>query len=135
MRRRERVQVVTDVVAMRKRMRVELDRSESAHFDLKQGEGGLVDLEFLLQAGVLILAAEAPELVEATRTPELIAQGRAAGWLRPEESESLRDAHAELVSRALSCTLDARPRLTARDTAIETARSAIQRAWARLLVA
>ncbi|MEG3051088.1 MAG: DUF294 nucleotidyltransferase-like domain-containing protein, partial [Thermomonas sp.] len=38
-----------DVSSMRRRMRAELDRSDDALFDLKQGEGGLVDLEFLLQ--------------------------------------------------------------------------------------
>ena len=52
-----------DVVAMRRRMRAELDRSRPARFDLKQGEGGLVDLEFLLQAQVLQHAAAHPALL------------------------------------------------------------------------
>ena len=42
-----------DVITMRRKMRAELDRSDARLFDLKQGEGGLVDLEFLLQLLVL----------------------------------------------------------------------------------
>ncbi|MET0654382.1 MAG: bifunctional [glutamate--ammonia ligase]-adenylyl-L-tyrosine phosphorylase/[glutamate--ammonia-ligase] adenylyltransferase, partial [Pseudoxanthomonas sp.] len=42
-----------EVANMRLKMRAELDRSDAARFDLKQGEGGLVDLEFLLQYLVL----------------------------------------------------------------------------------
>ncbi|MFX8067482.1 hypothetical protein ABTK78_20570, partial [Acinetobacter baumannii] len=52
-RTREPAAVRADVRDMRRRMRAELDRSDAAAFDLKQGEGGLVDLEFLLQAIVL----------------------------------------------------------------------------------
>ena len=42
------------------RMRAELDRSDAARLDLKQGAGGIVDLEFLLQTGVLEHAAQQP---------------------------------------------------------------------------
>src|SRR5690606_3254570 len=42
---RDRVTVATDVSTMRARMRAELDRGRGGLFDLKQGEGGIVDLE------------------------------------------------------------------------------------------
>src|SRR3546814_7011754 len=50
-----------DVDAMRRRMRSELDRSDASGFDLKQGEGGLVDLEFALQYLVLRDGAQSPD--------------------------------------------------------------------------
>src|SRR5690606_31904146 len=53
-----------DVDAMRRRMRAELDRSDAGGFDLKQGEGGLVDVEFLLQYLVLRDAAQVPSLLQ-----------------------------------------------------------------------
>jgi glutamate-ammonia-ligase adenylyltransferase len=130
-RPREPQRVRDEVGAMRRRMRDELDRSDAARFDLKQGEGGLVDLEFLLQAGVLAGAAATPALLRATRTPALIDALAGIGAMRPDEAASLHEAHAELLKRGLACTLDLRPRLSAPDAALERARAAIRGAWQR----
>ena len=45
---------------MRRRWRAERDRSNALRFDLKQGEGGLLDIEFALQGLVLAHAAQQP---------------------------------------------------------------------------
>ncbi|HMB55652.1 MAG TPA: bifunctional [glutamate--ammonia ligase]-adenylyl-L-tyrosine phosphorylase/[glutamate--ammonia-ligase] adenylyltransferase [Arenimonas sp.] len=133
--RREVLQRVRDgdvlraeVIAMRARMRGELDRSDALRFDLKQGEGGLVDLEFLLQAQVLALAASHPELADVAGTPELIAAIAAAGGLEAKEVGPLRGAHALLLTRSLDCTLDQRPRLCPRDAELDAARAAVSAA-------
>ena len=42
-----------DVISMRQRMRKELDRSDGRVFDLKHGQGGIGDIEFLVQYLVL----------------------------------------------------------------------------------
>ena len=63
--------LANDVGAMRRRMRAELDRTDANLFDLKQGEGGLVDLEFLLQAIVLEHAHAHPALLAPRTTPRL----------------------------------------------------------------
>src|SRR3546814_5772117 len=68
-----------DVDAMRRRMRSELDRSDASGFDLKQGEGGLVDLEFALQYLVLRDGAQSPSLLRPRDTPGLIDACAAAG--------------------------------------------------------
>jgi glutamate-ammonia-ligase adenylyltransferase len=124
-RPRDTATLAGEVVAMRRRMREELDRSNVARFDLKQGEGGLVDLEFLLQASVLGHAAISPVLCQTTRTTELIACIVAAGLLDGEQGDALLAAHATLLARGLDCTLDRRPRLCPEDPAIEQARVAI----------
>jgi glutamate-ammonia-ligase adenylyltransferase len=134
-RRRDPAQVIADVAAMRRRMRLELDRSDVTRFDLKQGEGGLVDLEFLLQAGVLTHAADQADLLASTRSPEIIEMLAAAGWFVDDEAERLREAHAALLARALACTLDARPRLVHNDATLDPARAAVASAWRRLLAA
>ena len=72
-------QLIEDVSSMRRKMREELDRSDAAIFDLKQGEGGLVDLEFLLQFIVLRDAASHPALLQSSATPALLDAARAAG--------------------------------------------------------
>ena len=119
--------VRNDVRAMRARMRGELDRSDAARFDLKQGEGGLVDLEFLLQALVLDTAARHPDIDWPSDTPSLIAALAAAGALPDDDAATLRAAHETLLARALDCTLDQRPRLCRIDQGLAAARAAIGR--------
>lgn len=125
--------VRADVVSMRQRMRAELDRSHAGSFDLKQGEGGLVDLEFLLQGGVLLCAHAQPEVMRSTRTPDLIAALHAAGWLNAGHARSLHQAYTLLLARALACTLDGRPRMAAHDAELDAARAAVIAAWHALL--
>jgi glutamate-ammonia-ligase adenylyltransferase len=118
-----------DIVAMRQRMRKELDRSSEERFDLKQGEGGLVDLEFLLQYLVLRDAATRPALLAPRATPLLIEAARTQGLLDDGIATALCDAHGLLSSLGLSCTLDRRQRLVARDASLDAARQAVERAW------
>src|SRR5690606_27642949 len=95
-----------DVDAMRRRMRAELDRSDAAGFDLKQGEGGLVDLEFLLQYLVLRDAAQTPSLLRPRDTPGLIDACAQAGLFDRATASALREAHGVLLAAGLECTLD-----------------------------
>ncbi|TXH77196.1 MAG: bifunctional [glutamate--ammonia ligase]-adenylyl-L-tyrosine phosphorylase/[glutamate--ammonia-ligase] adenylyltransferase [Lysobacteraceae bacterium] len=124
-----------DVVSMRLRMRAELDRSEAAQpdlkardlkvFDLKQGAGGLVDLEFLLQMLVLRESATRPELLAARDTRALIAALRACGIFDDKTADALSSAHATLLGLGLECTLDRRARLASSTPAMESARRAV----------
>jgi glutamate-ammonia-ligase adenylyltransferase len=98
-----------DVVSMRRRMRAELDRSDAAAFDLKQGEGGLVDLEFLLQTVVLRASNANPALLVPRNTPGLIEAACEAAQIDAATAGALHDAHALLLARGLDCTLDRRP--------------------------
>ncbi|MEA0736848.1 bifunctional [glutamate--ammonia ligase]-adenylyl-L-tyrosine phosphorylase/[glutamate--ammonia-ligase] adenylyltransferase [Xanthomonas campestris pv. campestris] len=113
--------LLADVCKMRGRMRAELDRSDAGRLDLKQGAGGLVDLEFLLQAGVLGQAAQHPALLQACDTPALIDALAQAQWLAADAAQRLHGAHATLVDAGLACTLDRRPRLITPTAAIQDA--------------
>jgi glutamate-ammonia-ligase adenylyltransferase len=117
-----------DVAAMRARMRAELDRSSGAGFDLKQGDGGLVDLEFLLQYLVLRDAGAHPLLVLPRDTPGLIDAAIAAGALEATVGDALHAAHAVLLAAGQACTLDRRARITATTDAIDAARDAVRAA-------
>ncbi|WP_440054049.1 bifunctional [glutamate--ammonia ligase]-adenylyl-L-tyrosine phosphorylase/[glutamate--ammonia-ligase] adenylyltransferase [Pseudoalteromonas sp. T1lg65] len=54
----------TDIVSMREKMRNHLDSSSDTQFDLKQGAGGITDIEFLSQYLVLRYAHQYPQLTE-----------------------------------------------------------------------
>ena len=128
MRERDSGTLRGDVLAMRRRMREELDRSDGVRFDLKQGEGGLVDLEFLLQERVLALATAQPALCALTDTPALIEALAAGDGLATADPEALLGAHATLLARGLDCTLDRRPRICVEDAAISAAREIVRAA-------
>lgn len=128
-RARARGAVCAATSAMRTRMRCELDRSRVDAFDLKQGEGGLVDLEFLLQAMVLAHAHTQPGLLQARNTPGLIDALASVAIFDNGLAQRLSDAHACLLAASLECTLDGRPRLAEMTVALGAARSTISEAW------
>ncbi|HMB43146.1 MAG TPA: hypothetical protein VKM00_04605, partial [Luteimonas sp.] len=128
--RRDADTLLADVAGMRARMRAELDRTERSdgrivRFDLKQGEGGLVDLEFLLQFLVLRDAHATPALLRPRDTPGLLAALYEARSLPADDCARLAEAHAVLLDVGLRCTLDRRARITAETDAITAARGVI----------
>ena len=58
-----REQLAADVLSMRDKMRKQLDKSSATLFDLKQGQGGLGDIEFLVQYLVLKNADQHPSII------------------------------------------------------------------------
>jgi [glutamine synthetase] adenylyltransferase / [glutamine synthetase]-adenylyl-L-tyrosine phosphorylase len=71
--RREPGKLKQEVCEMRDKMRDNLDKSKPSQppfdegtFDLKQGRGGIADIEFIIQYGVLCWSAECPDLLETT---------------------------------------------------------------------
>ncbi|KLJ02403.1 bifunctional [glutamate--ammonia ligase]-adenylyl-L-tyrosine phosphorylase/[glutamate--ammonia-ligase] adenylyltransferase [Luteimonas sp. FCS-9] len=120
-----------EIAAMRRRMRGELDRSTADRFDLKQGDGGLVDLEFLAQSLVLQGAPTHPALLGPRATPLLLEAAATAGLLAPAQCDALQAAHARLLASALACMLDRRPRIAAQSQALADVRDTIRRiaAW------
>lgn len=125
---RERAKLDADVASMRARWRAKLDRSDAAHLDLKQGAGGLVDLEFGLQHAVLADAPRTPETLWPTRTRALVDALAARGVIDADTAASLVRAHGVLLARALDCTLDQSPRRVARGGDVDAAATAIA-AW------
>jgi glutamate-ammonia-ligase adenylyltransferase len=116
---RERTAVLAEVSQMRQRWRAERDRSDATRFDLKQGQGGLLDIEFALQGLVLAHAAAHPQLLAQTANASLIEACRRVALLGDEQAATLARVHAELLKRALACTLDLRSRIAPREPALE----------------
>jgi glutamate-ammonia-ligase adenylyltransferase len=85
-------QLLSEVVAMREKMRNHL-ANKSADFDIKQDAGGLVDIEFMTQAGVLIHAAQHADCIRHTATLRLISELTRVGWYTAEDAEAIANAY------------------------------------------
>ena len=124
-RTRDATRLAADVSSMRRKMRGELDRSDGAVFDLKQGDGGLVDLEFLVQFLLLRDGATHPSLLQPRATAALLLATCTAGSITTATHAALHQAHAVLLDAGMRCTLDRRTRRIALDSCIEQARAAV----------
>ena len=85
-------QLLQDVVEMREKMRSHLT-GKSVDFDIKQDAGGLVDIEFMTQAGVLIHAENCADCIKHTATLELINELATVGWYEAEEAVDITEAY------------------------------------------
>jgi len=63
---REPEKLRREIADMREKMRAHLNRPATGRWDLKQGAGGLIDVEFLVQHAVLSFAAEHPTVIAHT---------------------------------------------------------------------
>ena len=94
-REREWPALARDIVDMRRRMHEHRSSTRSG-LDLKQDAGGLIDIEFIAQAGVLQSAARQPAMLETTATIQLLARLGEMGWLSSAEVSDLTAAYATL---------------------------------------
>ena len=90
--KREADKLLREVVEMREKMRQHL-ANKSADFDIKQDAGGLVDIEFMTQAGVLIHAQQHADCIKHTATLELINELTKVGWYEADEAENIGNAY------------------------------------------
>ena len=85
-----------EVFDMRERMRKEHIKIEPGSFDLKQGRGGLIDIEFLVQYLILNFAQNYPELSVWTDNIRLLESLETEGIILPEQGEQLQSAYLEI---------------------------------------
>lgn len=80
-----------DVMSMRQKMRKQLDKTTSQQFDLKQGEGGIGDIEFLVQYLVLRNAHREPTLIHYSDNIRQLGMLEAVGILDATDVAQLQD--------------------------------------------
>jgi glutamate-ammonia-ligase adenylyltransferase len=95
-RLRERASVSTDVLKMRKKMRTHLDKSTSDNTDIKQGQGGLVDIEFLVQFLVLSESSKYPGLCNYSDNIHLLKALQCFGVISVEQQKQLTTSYCTL---------------------------------------
>jgi glutamate-ammonia-ligase adenylyltransferase len=82
-----------EVREMREKMRDALATKESNKFDLKQSKGGIADIEFIVQFGVLARAAKNEALSIYTDNVRLLEGLQEDGFMTKTEAESLKAAY------------------------------------------
>lgn len=90
---RDREKLKTEVREMREKMRAALDTKEADKFDLKQSKGGIADIEFIVQFGVLANAADHPELTTYTDNVRLLEGLAEHGFISQSEAIMLKTAY------------------------------------------
>ena len=133
-RPREAGNLCHEVVEMRERMRTELDDSSGERFNLKHGRGGIVDIEFMVQFGVLLWSGEHEDLLRATDTLHLLGVFAEAGLLSLDDVEALRAAYCGMRRRINHLALQEESPLVASDE-LAGERSAVVAIWDQLMAA
>lgn len=101
-----------EVLAMRERVRAAhpaRPRAGAAPFDVKHGVGGMMDVEFAVQALVLAHSGEHPPLRDDAGNIALLQRAEALGLLPPGVGEASADAYRELRRAQHRARLDEAP--------------------------
>jgi glutamate-ammonia-ligase adenylyltransferase len=127
-RHRDQAALQQEVVAMRDKMRAHLLRGTAEQYDLKQGAGGMTDIEFMAQYLVLAHAEAHPDTMtrwsDNVRIFDTCAE---EGLLTNEESAQLKKAYLAIRDMAHRCTLSGQSRI------VEGSELLAERAWVTAL--
>ena len=127
-KQRDAATLKKEVLQMRERMRKELDKGKAGRFDLKQGQGGIVDIEFMVQYGVLAYAHEHRELLAWTDNIRLLLVMAAVGIMPAQSVDILTEAYKTYRGRLHRLKLDEQPGLVADDEYTDL-RSVVADVW------
>ena len=123
----------TEVVEMREKMRTHLGSKDQNLFDLKHSPGGITDIEFMVQFGVLAETAQFPELATFTDNVRLLEGLNACKFLTIEDCTVLKQAYCSFRDLGHHYVLQDQAVLVPNDQFLEL-RSAVQRIWQMLMV-
>lgn len=121
-----------DIAEMRERMRETLVSEKAGQFDLKQGRGGIADIEFMVQFGVLNWAHKTPALTEYTDNIRLLEslakQSAETEFLSAEDAAILADAYRNYRTEVHRLALQDQKAEVA-DDAFTAERNQVARLW------
>jgi glutamate-ammonia-ligase adenylyltransferase len=131
-RDRDPVQVRRDVREMRRKMRENLDKTRDGRFDLKQGRGGIADIEFMVQYSVLRWAREHPGLADWPDNIRLLETLKTLDLLPGSAAEDLTIAYKELRAAYHRSALQEEP-TTIPDDRLLDSRERVETLWRELM--
>jgi glutamate-ammonia-ligase adenylyltransferase len=123
---RDRAKLREEIVAMRNRMRHE-HRKDA--LEIKHVEGGIIDLEFCVQAIVLADGPAHPALRENKGNHTLLKRAAEAGLLPPEVAIPAADAYLQLRSRAHAAALNDVEKVVLAEGELVPEREAVKALW------
>jgi glutamate-ammonia-ligase adenylyltransferase len=131
-RERDPLALQREVREMRERMRQELVDRDPEHFDLKQGRGGIADIEFMVQYHVLRYAHVHPGLLVWSDNIRLLETLGAEGLLASGDAAYLADAYRHYRARVHQLTLQELPTVVAA-TEFRELREQVTALWQRVM--
>ena len=129
---RELTELKSEIISMREKMRSHLDNSTELQFDIKQGKGGLVDIEFIAQFLVLAHAKQYPELMLACDNLGIFKLLLKFALLKKVEQQLLGDMYQKLRALGHQATMESAGHLINRQNV--TGQAAISDIWQNRLV-
>ncbi|MCW8904091.1 bifunctional [glutamate--ammonia ligase]-adenylyl-L-tyrosine phosphorylase/[glutamate--ammonia-ligase] adenylyltransferase, partial [Sedimenticola sp.] len=133
-RERDPEKLRADVREMREKMRGSLDKSNGEQFDIKQGVGGIADIEFMVQYSVLRWAFKYPDLLDWTDNIRLLDSLARHRLFEGEVAELLAENYRALRAVYHRKALSELPGLVPEDELLQE-REAVQTLWQRLMLA
>ncbi|MHA7880448.1 MAG: bifunctional [glutamate--ammonia ligase]-adenylyl-L-tyrosine phosphorylase/[glutamate--ammonia-ligase] adenylyltransferase [Saccharospirillum sp.] len=129
------------VLEMRQKMRDNLaskgtDTDGEPVFDLKQDAGGIVDVEFMVQYGILTGAHRFPDLTRWSDNIRCLNALHQVGWLTEQQTTALLDAYLELrqqVHRQALSRSESKLKGDAEIAPLSATREAVMQCWQTLL--
>ncbi|WP_428357323.1 bifunctional [glutamate--ammonia ligase]-adenylyl-L-tyrosine phosphorylase/[glutamate--ammonia-ligase] adenylyltransferase [Methyloprofundus sp.] len=112
---RNQVDLKQEVREMREKMRDSLDSSNLQTFNLKQGKGGITDIEFIVQYYVLAYSEKHPELTQFTDNMRLLDTLAEQQLLSEEYVSTLKKAYCIFRDRGHKEALQGNKALIAQD--------------------
>lgn len=122
-----------EVVKMRIKMRTALDKSSNELFDLKQGEGGITDIEFMVQYLILREAHAHPGLSRYSDNIRLLQSLEDEGLVDAQWRERLAGIYRVLRAALHRYALQEKPGMVAADELVAE-RAIVSEAWRSLMV-
>jgi glutamate-ammonia-ligase adenylyltransferase len=123
---RERAALFADIVAMRRKMRAE-HRADAQ--DIKHVEGGVIDLEFCVQALVLAEGPKHPQLRENKGNHTLLKRAGDLGLLDAAIARAAADAYLAMRRRAHEAALNDEEKVRLEAGELEAERESVKRLW------
>lgn len=121
-----------EVREMREKMRDNLASRKAGLFDLKQGQGGIADIEFIVQFSVLALAHDNEKLLAYTDNIRLIDALQEIGFFSRERAEDLKRAYCAYRDRVHAEVLQGNPALVPEEE-FRGMRSQIEKIWQEVM--
>jgi [glutamine synthetase] adenylyltransferase / [glutamine synthetase]-adenylyl-L-tyrosine phosphorylase len=127
---RHAVSLKQEVLSMRQKMRANV-KQHGDLFDVKQGEGGIIDVEFIVQYLVLLHARNHPQLTENRGNIALLAVLAEFGYLDAVLAEKVADAYRQYRKIIHSTKLQARE-ATVPQVEVAAYQAAVVQLWRQL---
>ncbi|MDX1813010.1 MAG: hypothetical protein R3240_13730, partial [Gammaproteobacteria bacterium] len=121
--------LLNDVVEMRARMRKELLKASADEFDLKQGYGGVTDIEFIIQYLVLRWANKHESLCKYTDNLRILENLAKLGLLAEDDAKMLADAYLAYRHKTHELVLQNKKAIVPQGGDFSEFRSEVSRIW------